>query len=103
MKKGLILSSFAALAIALSGVVFGEDQFVYDKDGPGAPKEVKDPVSDPAKQAKTEEMLKEEAKLLSGDQGGEVPSEVKTPTPGAEAQAKTEKMLKDEKDLLQGK
>ena len=67
------------------------------------PKEVKDPVSDPAKQAKTEEMLKEEAKALSGDQGGEMPSEVKTPTPDAEAQAKTEKILKDEKDLLQGK
>jgi hypothetical protein len=98
MKKGLILSSFAALSIALASTVFADQN-----EGPSVPKEVKDPVSDPAKQAKTEEMLKEEAKALSGDQGGEVPSEVKTPTPDAEAQAKTEKMLKDEKDALQGK
>ncbi len=98
MKKAIILSSLTALAIALSSTISADQN-----EGPATPKEVKDPVSDPAKQAKTEQMLKEEGKALSGDQGGEVSAKVKTPTPDAEAQAKTEKMLKEEKDALQGK
>lgn len=98
MNKGLVISSFSALAIALASTVFADQN-----EGAPVPKEVKDPASDPAKQAKTEEMLKGEANALSGDQGGEAPSEVKTPTPDAEEQAKTKKMLKDEKDALQGK
>ena len=96
MHHKFFVGSFAALAIALSGGVFADEN-----EGPAVPKEVKDPVSDPAKQAKTEQMLKEEGKALSGDQGGETPSEVKVPSPDAKAQAKTEKMLKDEKDALQ--
>jgi hypothetical protein len=52
---------------------------------------------------KTEQILKDEAKALSGGQGGEMSSQVKEPTPDPDAQAKTEKMLKDEKDALQGR
>jgi len=98
MLKGLIVSSFATLAIALGGTVFADQN-----EGAAVPKEVKDPVSDPAKQAKTEAMLKAEEKGLSGDQGNETPSEVKVPAPDAEAQAKTEKMLKEEAGALQGR
>ena len=97
MKKAIMLSSFTALAIALSGTIFADQN-----EGPAVDKEVKDPVSDPAKQAKTEAMLKSEGQALSGDQGGVNPAEIKQPTPNAEAQAKTEKMLKDEKGALQG-
>ena len=97
MRKGFIVSSFAALAIALSSAVFADQN-----EGPAVDKEVKDPASDPAKQAKTEAMLKAQDPALSGDQGGVNPAEIKQPTPNAEAQAKTEKMLKDEKGALQG-
>ncbi len=72
MLKGLIVSSFATLAIALGGSVFADS-----KEGPGTPSTVKEPVSDPAKQAKTEQMLKAIEPGLTGDQGNPVPSEVK--------------------------
>jgi hypothetical protein len=96
MLKKIVVSSFAALAVALSGAVFADE-------GPDAPKEVKDPVSDPAKQMKTEAMLKDEEKALTGDQGGEMSSKAKAPVPDPEAQAKTEKMLEEEKEALQGR
>ena len=98
MFKQIVVSSFTALAIALGGAVLADQN-----EGPGTPKEVQDPVPDPAKQMKTEQMLKDEAQELSGGQGGVTPSEVKDPVPDAEAQAKTEKMLEEEKGALQGR
>ena len=98
MSKGLIVSSFAALAIAVSGAVFADEN-----EGADVPKSVEDPVSDPVKQSKTEEMLEAAEKGLSGDQGGEVSSKVGEAISDPEAQAKTEKMLKEEKDALQGR
>ena len=98
MLRKIVVSSFAALAIALGGAVFADQD-----EGPDVPKEVKDPMSDPAKQMKTEQMLKDEAKALPGDQGDEMSSKVKAPAPDPEAQDKTEKMLEEEKGALQGR
>lgn len=67
------------------GLIVSGSVFADQNEGPAVPKGVEDPVSDPAKQAKTEEMLKAEEKGLSGDQGGEMPSEVKVPASDAEA------------------
>ena len=82
--KRFLVTSAAAFAIALAGTTFA------------------DPVSDPAKQEATEEMLKGEAGALSGDQGDAAPASVKTPASDPDAQLKTEKMLKEEAKALEG-
>ena len=96
MSKAVVVSFFSAAAIFLSGSV-------YAADGPDAPASVPDPIGDPEKQAKTEAMLKDAEKGISGDQGGEVPSETPTPVPDSEKQKATEKMLKDAEGGIQGR
>lgn len=86
--KRLIAVSAATLAVAVAGTVAAAPQ-----EGPGTPKSVENPVLDPAKQVKTEQILKGQEKALTGDQGNEISSKVKQPTPDPEGQAKTQEML----------
>ena len=98
MSNRLTLSLLSALAISLSGTVFAAEGPGIPKaapDGPDAPASVPNPIGDPEKQAKTEEMLKGIEKGLSGDVGGEAPSETPEPVPDMEKQAETKKMLKE--------
>ena len=91
----LYVATAATLAFALaSPVSAGVDP---EAEGAPAPKEVTAPVSDPAAQAKTEEMLKEEAQEFSGQPP--VPSEVKTPTSDPQAQEKTEAMIEQHEQI----
>ena len=96
MSKKFIISLLSAAAILISGSVFAAD-------GPDAPASVPDPIGDPEKQAKTEEMLKAAEGGISGDQGGEISSKTPQPIPDPEKQKKTEEMLKDAEGGIQGR
>ena len=105
MSRGVIVSSLSALAISLCGSVFAAEGPGIPKappDGPGAPASVpEEPIGDPEKQAKTEEMLKGMEKGLTGDVGGETSSQVTQPTPDPEKQAETEKNMKERREAVQ--
>jgi hypothetical protein len=105
MLKGVIVSSFSAFAILLSGSLFAAEGPGIPKsapEGPDAPTSVPDPIGDPDKQEKTEEMLKGMEKGLTGDVGGETPSTVTQPTPDPEKQAETEENMKERREAVQG-
>ena len=97
MCRKILLSSFAAITIALAGAVSAQNAAITG-DG-NEPFSAADPVPNAEAQAKTEKMLKEESAEIYGDGG---PSSAADPVPDAEAQAKTEKMLKEDEKMLQG-
>lgn len=104
MSKSVIVSSFSALAIFLSGSVFAAEGSGIPKaapDGPGQAASVAEPIGDAEKQETTEEMLKGMEKGLTGDVGGEMSSEVVQPTPDPELQAETEANMKERRKAVQ--
>jgi len=70
--KQIIAASVAALALAISGAALAESEtdILVSGDEPmneGMAAEITEPAMDAAKQAKTAEMLKEEAGEIGGD------------------------------------
>ena len=65
MCRKILLSSFAAITIALAGAVSAQNAAITG-DG-NEPFSAADPVPNAEAQAKTEKMLKEDEKMLQGN------------------------------------
>lgn len=109
--KRTFVSSVTAFALAAAGSALAEQPatpFVSGDEPMNVEDaaQVKAPDSSAKAQEKTEEMLKKEAGMISGDTNpvdeGDA-AQMKAPDPSAKAQAKTEKMLTEEASEISGR
>lgn len=108
--KHILVTSSAAFALSIAGAALAEQPATpfVSGDEPmnvGNSAQIKAPDPSAEAQEKTEEMLKNESGLVSGDTNpileGDA-AQMKAPDPSAKAQAKTEKMLKEEASEISG-